>query len=186
MIRGLVAGRPENAAAREPHPASAAKHATAPVPSSQPAAPSVASAAPAAPAPAPDPASDPRRRRAYVLQLDQGVLSLVSRQDVEGDFAPPHRPPEEWSRMLRLRLVTAAGDVLAEELHPAPDVLCTVLDAHSGGPARPTNYAAPGPVVFQIRMPRFPEAARLVVSRITQPNSPAADIPLGDLDLASP
>lgn len=187
VIWSLAATRPGTATRPRPtSSAPAAAPATAPEPPST-TGPVLASSTPTpAPAATPNPASDFRLRHAYVLQLDGNSLSLVARQDIEGDFAPPRHPAEEWSRMLRLRLVSADGVVLAEELQPAPDVVCTVLDAHSGGPARPTNYSSPGPVVFQVRMPRFPGAARLVVSRITQPNSPSADLPLGDLDLASP
>lgn len=137
-------------------------------------------AAPVEPASAP--ASDPRRKRALLLRFDRGALSLVEQTALEGDFAPPRRPPEAWSGMLRLRLLAADGSVLAEEISPAPDQLCTVLDAHAGA-ERPVDYVVPGPVVFQARLPRSETAVRLDVSRITQPGDPARDTPLGSLPL---
>lgn len=106
-----------------------------------------------------------------MLSLDKGALALVSQQDVEGDFAPRRRKPEEWSGMLRCRLMSADGGILAEELLPAPDHLCAVLDPRSGS-SKPVNYTVAGPVVFQVRMPRVKDAVRLDISRIIQPGEP--------------
>jgi hypothetical protein len=117
-----------------------------------------------------------------MLRFDQGALSLIEQTALEGDFAPPRRPPEAWSGMLRLRLLAADGTVLAEELSAAPDQLCTVLDAHAG-PGQPVDYVVPGPVVFQVRLPRADAAVRLDVSRITQPDDAARDTALGSLPL---
>lgn len=86
--------------------------------------------------------------------------------------------------MLRLRLLAADGSVLAEEISSAPDQLCTVLDAHAG-PGQPVDYVVPGPVVFQVRLPRADTAVRLDISRITQPEDPARDTALGSLPLAT-
>lgn len=112
-----------------------------------------------------------RFKRAYMLSLDQGALALMEVQDVEGDFAPRRRRAEEWSGMLRCRLMSAAGAVLAEELLPAPDHLCAVLDPKSGT-SKPVSYTVAGPVVFQVRLPRVKEAVTLDISRIIQPATP--------------
>jgi hypothetical protein len=175
-----------------PLPATALAHA----PLSAPSAPEIAP--PSLPAPAalaasvvsapPTPVNDssgPRFKRAYILQLDQGALTLVEQQNIEGDFAPPRRPPEEWSGMLRLRLLSATNTVLAEEIIPAPDHICTVLDSHdtSGAAAIPVQYTTHGPVVFQARLPRHADATQLAVSRITTPGDPTRDTALGTLAL---
>lgn len=130
----------------------------------------------------PDP--DPGRyRRAYLLSLDGGKLSLQNEQDIEGDFAQRRGRQEEWSGMLRCRLLDAEGKVLAEELLPAPDHLCTVLDARDGT-AKPVSYTVAGPVMFQLRMPRLNKAARLEVTRITGGGSLSRDQPVGTVNLA--
>jgi hypothetical protein len=132
-------------------------------------------------APVPDPQ---RYRRAYLLSLDGGKLSLENVQDIEGDFSVRRAPEEEWSGMLRCRLFSAEGVVLAEELIPAPDHLCTVLDAHTGDP-KPVSFAVAGPVVFQLRLPRIAEATRLDVSRVTNSGALKRDQPVGSLSLVS-
>lgn len=136
----------------------------------------------AKPAPAgPDP--DPGRyRRAYLLSLDAGKLSLQNEQDIEGDFAQRRGRQEEWSGMLRCRLLDAEGKMLAEELVPAPDHLCTVLDARDGQ-AKPVSYTVAGPVMFQLRMPRLNKAARLEVTRITGGGTLSRDQPVGTVNL---
>lgn len=137
-------------------------------------------------APPPSPPPDPARfRRAYLLSLDGGKLGLENAEDIEGDFATPRRRQEEWTGMLRCRLVSAEGKVLAEELLPAPDHLCTVLDARDGEP-KPVTYTPPGPVLFQLRLPRRADATRLDIARITGPGALARDLPLGSLSLLPP
>jgi hypothetical protein len=135
--------------------------------------------------PSPNAATNPRKRRAYMLSLDQGKIALVSQQDIEGDFAPERRKPEEWSGMLRCRLLSAENQILAEELLPAPDHLCAVLDPQSGS-TRPVSYTVAGPVIFQVRLPRLPQAARLDISRIIQPEDagqPGLEGSLGSIPL---
>ncbi|GAA5145972.1 hypothetical protein GCM10023213_38360 [Prosthecobacter algae] len=132
--------------------------------------------------PPPDPA---RFRRAYLLSLDGAKLGLENAEDIEGDFASPRRRQEEWTGMLRCRLISAEGKVLAEELLPAPDHLCTVLDARDGTP-KPVTYTPPGPVLFQLRLPRRADATRLDIARITGPGALARDLPIGSLSLLPP
>ncbi len=131
-----------------------------------------------------DSKSGPRFKRAYMLSLDQGRLTLVDQQDIEGDFAPKRRKPEEWSGMLRCRLMSADSQILAEELLPAPDHLCAVLDPQTGG-SKPVNYTVAGPVVFQVRMPRVKGAVRLDISRIIQPGDTPLEGSLGSIPLPS-
>ncbi len=142
----------------------------------------------AAPTPAPvipaasDDKTGPRFKRAYMLSLDKGALSFVEQQDIEGDFTPKRRKPEEWSGMLRCRLLSEKNVVLAEELLPAPDHLCAVLDPKSGS-SKPVNYTVAGPVTFQVRMPRVKGATRLDIIRIIQPGEPALEGLLGSIPL---
>lgn len=124
----------------------------------------------------------PRFKRAYVLQLDAGKLTLMAQEDIEGDFATPPHPPETWSGMLRCRLLWADGSLAGEEIIPAPDHLCTVLDAHVGA-AEPINYTVAGPSIFQLRLPRVAGAAQLSVARVVQPDTPASDTLLGIVPL---
>lgn len=129
---------------------------------------------------------DPTRfRRAYMLNLDAGKISLVDSEDVEGDFAPDRRPPEAWSGMLRCRLLSESNAVLAEELLPAPDHLCAVLDPKSGS-AEPVKFTVPQPVLFQLRLPRIKQAVRLDIYRIIQPSEPVLEGLLGSIPLTSP
>ncbi len=115
-----------------------------------------------------DSQTGPRFKRAYMLSLDQGKLAFLEAQDIEGDFAKPRRKPEEWSGMLRCRLMSESNAVLAEELLPAPDHLCAVIDPKSGYD-KPVQYTVAGPVTFQVRLPRVKGAVRLDISRIIQP-----------------
>jgi hypothetical protein len=126
-----------------------------------------------------------RLKRAYKLSLDQGKLTFLEAEDIEGDFAKPRRKPEEWSGMLRCRLVDESKAVLAEELLPAPDHLCAVLDPNSGSD-KPVPYTVAGPVVFQVRLPRVKGAVRLDISRIIQPadsTQPGLEGQLGSIPL---
>lgn len=124
----------------------------------------------------------PRFKRAYMLSLDKGALALMEAQDIEGDFAKQRRKPEEWSGMLRCRLVSETNTVLAEELLPAPDHLCAVLDPKSGSD-KPVQYTVAGPVVFQVRMPRVKGASRLDIYRIIQPGEQPLEGLLGSIPL---
>jgi hypothetical protein len=124
----------------------------------------------------------PRFKRAYMLSLDKGALTFLEQQDIEGDFASKRRKPEEWSGMLRCRLLSDTNAVLAEELLPAPDHLCAVLDPKSGSD-KPVQYTAPGPVVFQVRLPRVKGATRLDIIRIIQPGEPPLEGLLGSIPL---
>ena len=149
---------------------------------------------PAEPAPAPDAAvaktlddskTGPRFKRAYMLSLDKGALTFLEAQDIEGDFAKPRRKPEEWSGMLRCRLMSENNAVLAEELLPAPDHLCAVIDPKSGSD-KPVQFTAAGPVIFQVRLPRVKGAVRLDISRIIQPadsTQPGLEGQLGSIPL---
>ena len=119
------------------------------------------------------------------MSLNQGTLALMEAQDIEGDFAPRRGKEEEWTGMLRCRLLSETNAVLAEELLPAPDQVCAVLDPRSGD-AKPVSYAVPGPVVFQVRLPRVKEARRLEIYRILQPGEPAVESLLGSLPLPRP
>ena len=144
------------------------------------AAPSVKKAA----AGADDPTGN-HRRRAYMLSLEKGALTLLEAQDIEGDFAPRRGRAETWTGMLRCRLMSAKNVRLAEELLPAPDYVCAVLDARSGSD-KPVKYTAEGPVVFQVRMPRMKEAARLDIFRIVNPGSSALEPLIGSIPLTPP
>jgi hypothetical protein len=133
-------------------------------------------------------ADDPtgnHRRRAYMLSLDKGALTLLEAQDIEGDFAPRRGRAEIWTGMLRCRLMSARNVRLAEEVLPAPDYVCAVLDARSGSD-KPVKYTAEGPVVFQVRMPRMKEAARLDIFRIVNPGSSALEPLIGSIPLTPP
>lgn len=134
------------------------------------------------PAAAGDDKTGPRFKRAYMLSLDKGALTFLEQQDIEGDFAPKRRKPEEWSGMLRCRLLSESNAVLAEELLPAPDHLCAVLDPKSGSD-KPVQYTVPGPVVFQVRLPRVKGATRLDIIRIIQPGEPPLEGLLGSIPL---
>ena len=127
-----------------------------------------------------DDKTGPRYKRAYMLSLDQGALAFVEAQDIEGDFAPKRGREEIWSTMLRCRLMSETNAVLAEELLPAPDQVCQVLDPRSTD-AQPVNFTARGPVIFQVRLPRVKGASRLDVFRIVQPGEPAVENLLGSL-----
>lgn len=129
-----------------------------------------------------DDKAGPRFKRAYMLSLDKGALTFVEQQDIEGDFAPKRRKPEEWSGMLRCRLLSETNAVLAEELLPAPDYLCAVLDPKSGS-SKPVNYTVAGPVTFQVRLPRMKGATRLDIYRIIQPGEAALEGLLGSIPL---
>lgn len=158
--------------------------ATAPVATPNPASQPTAST-PNAASSSDDGKSGPSLKRAYLLSLDQGALALVQAQDIEGDFAPRRGKDEEWTGMLRCRLMSETNDVLAEELLPAPDQVCMVLDPRSTT-AAPVNFTNPGPILFQVRLPRVKEARRLDIFRILQPGVPATENLLGSLTLPPP
>lgn len=123
-----------------------------------------------------------RQRRAFLLALHQGQLSLQAQEDVEGDFAPAGYKGELWPGMLRCRLVNLSGEVLAEEIMRAPDMVCRVLDR--GKLTTFTDETAP--VLFQTRLPRVEGAARLVVTRVTALGSAEPDAPVGVIHLNTP
>jgi hypothetical protein len=132
-----------------------------------------------------DKSADPSLKRAYMLSLDQGKLAFLEAQDIEGDFAKQRRKPEEWSGMLRCRLISEKNVVLAEELLPAPDHLCAVIDPKSGSD-KPVPFTVAGPVTFQVRLPRVAGAVRLDISRIIQPadtTQPGLEGQLGSIPL---
>lgn len=135
------------------------------------------------PSPAGDDKSGPRFKRAYMLSLEKGALALVQAQDIEGDFAPRRGKEEVWSNMLRFRLMSESNAVLAEELLPAPDHVCQVLDPRSAD-GKAVNFTNPGPAIFQVRLPRVKGAARLDVFRIVQPGEPVVENLLGSLPLS--
>lgn len=124
----------------------------------------------------------PRYKRAYLLSLDKGALAFLEAQDIQGDFAPKRGREEVWSTMLRCRLLSETNDVLAEELLPAPDQVCHVLDPRSDT-TQPVNFTPPGPVVFQVRMPRVNGARKLDIYRILQPGEPPVENLLGSIPL---
>ena len=84
--------------------------------------------------------------------------------------------------MLRCRLLSENNTVLAEELLPAPDQLCAVIDPKSGSD-KPVQYTVAGPVVFQVRMPRVKGATRLDIFRIIQPTEPVLEGLIGSIPL---
>lgn len=114
-----------------------------------------------------------RYRRAYLLSLDGGALSVVQAQDIEGDFAPSSvgESGESFPGHIRCQLVAADGKVLAEEILPAPDLACKVVDPRIST-EKPLAFTAPGPVLFQVRMARVPGASRLDIFRISGAASP--------------
>lgn len=134
------------------------------------------------PAPVTANADPAHYRRAYLLRLDGGTLSLENTEDIEGDFAQRRGKAQEWSGMLRCRLISEDGQVLSEELLAAPDHLCTVLDSRDGTP-KPVSYIVPGPVLFQLRLPRLAAASRLDITRIISPGALARDMPVGSISL---
>ncbi len=134
------------------------------------------------PPPPGDDKTGARYKRAYMLSIDKGALSLVEAQDIEGDFAPRRGKQEEWSNMLRFRLMSDSNTVLAEELLPAPDQACHVLDPRSSD-GKPVDFTTPGPIIFQVRLPRVKDARRLDIFRILQPGEPATENRLASLPL---
>lgn len=130
---------------------------------------------------------DPARfRRAYMLSLEGETLALEGVEDVEGDFAVPRRQRAEWGGMLRCRLMTQDGKVLSEELISAPDHVCQVLDSRAAGAdglPKPVRYTAPGPVLFQLKLPRLAQARTLQISRVTGPGGPSGDQQMGTITL---
>lgn len=130
---------------------------------------------------------DPARfRRAYVLSLEGDALALEGVEDVEGDFAVPRRQRAEWGGMLRCRLMAEDGKVLSEELISAPDHVCQVLDSRAAGAdgkPKPVRYTAPGPVLFQLKLPRLAQARTLQISRVTGPGGPSGDQQMGTITL---
>lgn len=140
--------------------------------------------APAIPATSDD-KTGPRFKRAYMLSLDKGALTFLEAQDIEGDFAPQRHKPEEWSGMLRCQLLSETNAVLAEELLPAPDYVCTVLDPSSGTP-EPVTFNPQRPVVFQVRLPRVKGASRLNIYRIIQPGKQPLEGLLASIPLPRP
>ena len=135
--------------------------------------------------PAAEGPTGPRYKRAYLLSLDQGALAYVDAQDIEGDFAPKRGREEIWSNMLRCRLLSETNAVLAEELLPAPDQVCQVLDPRSPD-GKPVNFTNPGPTVFQVRLRRVKGARRLEIFRIQNPGPPVTESLLGSLTLPPP
>lgn len=136
----------------------------------------------ASPPAASDEKTGPRYKRAYLLSIDKGELALVEAQDIEGDFAPRRGKQEEWSNMLRFRLMSETNTVLAEELQPAPDQACHVLDPRAAD-GKAVNFTTPGPVIFQVRLPRVKGARRLDIFRILEPGEPTIQNLLGSLAL---
>lgn len=129
---------------------------------------------------------DPGRfRRAYMLMLDKGKLSLEETNDLQGYFSLPRRKEEEWTGMLRCRLLDSAGKVLAEDVMSAPDQLCVVLDGRGSEP-KPVQLSVPGPVLFQVRLPHVRDAAQLDITRITGAGSFRRDQPVGTIALTGP
>jgi hypothetical protein len=55
--------------------------------------------------------------------------------------------------MLRCRLLSESNAMLAEELLPAPNHLCAVLEPKSGS-SKPVKFTAAQPVLFQLRFPQ--------------------------------
>lgn len=144
-------------------------------------------------APAPVPASPepkvaagevkagPRFKRAYMLSIDKGAVTFLEAQDIEGDFSTDRQKPDEWSGMLRCRLLSEGDAVLAEEVLPAPDYVCTVLDHNS----KPLTLNPQRPVVFQVRLPRVKGASRLNIYRIIQPGEQPLEGLLASIPLPS-
>ncbi|MES2596838.1 MAG: hypothetical protein V4662_15955 [Verrucomicrobiota bacterium] len=129
--------------------------------------------APASPAPktaAGEVKEGPRFKRAYMLSIDKGAVTFLEAQDIEGDFSTDRQKLDEWSGMLRCRLLSETDAVLAEEVLPAPDYVCTVLDPASQPPT-PVTLNPQRPVVFQVRLPRVKGASRLNIYRIVQPGA---------------
>jgi hypothetical protein len=143
---------------------------------------------PVTPAPVSDVADEkaektgPRYKRAYMLSIDKGAVTFLEAQDIEGDFAPRRRKAEEWTGMLRCRLMSETNAVLAEEVLPAPDYVCNVIDPQSS-PTQPVRLTGDGPVVFQVRMPRVKGAVRLDISRIIQPGEQPLEGQLASIPL---
>lgn len=163
------------APAAKPAPVPAAVTSPAPASGAPPVDPLISTAPAAMPPVTPAPVSDvadekaektgPRYKRAYMLSIDKGAVTFLEAQDIEGDFATGRQPLDEGSGMLRCRLLSETNAVLAEEVLPAPDYVCTALDQNS----KPVTLNVQRPVVFQVRLPRVKGASRLNVYRIIQP-----------------
>jgi hypothetical protein len=110
----------------------------------------------------------PSRQLVLRLVLDGKTCSLEAVEEVTGDFRSRRDTPEAHAGMIVSRLVSAAGNILAEEFTHPPDHVCTVLDPNPDGILRPVTLAGVGPQVFQVRFPVELRTEQLEVHRITQ------------------
>ena len=124
-----------------------------------------------------------RRANAYRLVLDGGRVSLEAVESIHGRFRQ-RRSQTALPGMIRCRLLDADGAVLAEELLPAPDFACLVLDPmvpDSAGAPKPAAMTATGPVVFQTRLPEVAGATVLEIVRIESVSTNSAESATGRL-----
>ena len=111
-----------------------------------------------------------RELQAYRLTVKGGVVTLDGSTRIAGDFHR-RRGLQPWMPgMWCVRLLDAAGRVLAEETANAPDDVCLVGDPQNlapNGQPRVTQFAGAGEeAMLQVRLPPHPEARVLKVYRI--------------------
>jgi len=123
------------------------------------------------------PATDPvttqvREQRAFRFKINGAAIELDAVEDIRGDF---HRRRGElqWSPgMFYCQLLDTQQRLLAEETLAAPDHVCVVLDPNTtdlDGKPLPARLSPTGPVVFQVRMPKFQDAALMKIYRLSGP-----------------
>lgn len=120
----------------------------------------------------------PAQQRAFRFVLNQGQVALEAVEDVRGDFRRRRDAPVRQAGMFCYRLLDAGQRVLAEEIAPAPDYVCVVLDPNTPdatGRPLPVRLTPPEPIVFQVRMPKVESATQIKIYRLT--GSPPAALP---------
>lgn len=128
--------------------------------------------------------------QAFRFLMEEGRVSLQQVDDLKGGWRERRGQLPWWPGMLYYRLLDAEGHLLAEETQAAPDYQCVVMDPRSKGPdGKPmaVHMTQPEPVVFQVRMPKDPRAAKLEVYRLTGPRGgprePTAGIQLASISI---
>lgn len=110
--------------------------------------------------------------------MNEGQLALEAVEEIRGDFHRRRGEPDGQSGMLCYRLLDSGQRVLAEEIAPAPDYVCIVLDPNTpdaDGQPLPVRLTPPGPVTFQVRMPKVESATQMKIFRLTGPRPAASN-----------
>jgi len=130
--------------------------------------PALAAPPPSIPATALPPA--PAEQVAYRFAMNKGELALEAVEEIRGDFRRRRGEPVWQAGMLCYRLLDAAQRVLAEEIAPAPDYVCIVLDPNTpdaDGQPQAVQLTPPEPIVFQARMPKVEAATHMKIYRLS-------------------